>query len=344
MNNQLAQLISDYQAAVNFSILQMSKSGIEIPSSNTEWLELNIPAHGELKDGIRYFKHGFGCCIYLPEGEVDFDFGEKGEIDGIDEWRLWNFSQKRSKSYGFDTMQALAKCIFNAFENGTLVAQTPTFCHVVDSVKLLGSKVAATLTTGCGLPHWNHDSIQMLSSQCFASADLMLEHYRSIDALWTKNGELNSSNSLKLRVYLLSWLGYLNTTIEGFENINIWLLLKHKRPTKFQELTTKCGEIGKLVKRHANDLRRLRNDTFHLRNDNDAITRFFSDDGERLEWAKELHAAFDSFFSEYRSLAETYYIINGRYGESQIRQEGKRRKKKRMEKAATKLKAETIAQ
>ena len=121
------------------------------------------------------------------------------------------------------------------------------------------------------------------------------------------------------------------------------LLLQNKRPASFLELIVKCDELGKLEKRHADDLRVLRNNIFHLRTDNEAIRQFFSDDGKQVEWARELHAAFASFFSDYRVHAEVHYLCSGRFGESQIRQESMERRKKKAEKATAKLPAAKVA-
>lgn len=334
MEKRLAQLISDYQAAVGYAIYEMSASGIEIPPSNIEWLELDIPSKGELKSGIEYFKHGFGCQVNLPEGAVDFDFGKNGQIDGFDEWRLWKFCQSRLKAYGFETRQEISNCIRHSLARGELFPSFYNLYYVVDSVKLLGQEASRILMVGCALPHRAHDSVQMLSSQCFESANLMFEHYEKIEILWKNKGRLSSANRLKFRVYVLSWLGYLNTTIEGFRDVNMWLLLKNKRPLSFLELIVKCGEIGNLANRYADDLRTLRNNTFHLRADDDAIKHFFSDDGERMEWARELHAAFASFFSGYAVLVEEHYFHSGRFGEIQMRQESKERRKKKAEEVA----------
>ena len=153
MDKQLAQLISDYQLAVGAAVLLMSNSGIEIPSSSSGWLDLDIPAHGELNSGIRYYKHGYGCKVYLSEGAVDFDFGRQGQIDGFDEWRLWNFCQSRPKTCAFDTQQALYDCVQHALEEKKLVASSHSLYYVVDSVKPLGEEAARILTAGCALPH-----------------------------------------------------------------------------------------------------------------------------------------------------------------------------------------------
>lgn len=328
MDEQLVQLISDYQRAVSTAVLLMSESGIESPSNIKDLLHLDIPAHGELNGGIRYFKHGFGYRVHLPEGKVEFDFGEHGEIDGFDEWRLWQFCQQHPSAYAFDTQQSLSVFIKHALEKKQLVASAHNLYYVADSIKLLGDKVANILKEGCALPHKTRDSVLTLASQCFESADLMLRHYEEINQLLEKEKKLNNANGIKFRVYLLSWLGYLHTTADGFKSLNMRLLLQKKRPAGFLELVAKCNELGKLEKRHANELRELRNNIFHLRTNDKAISHFFSEEGKRIEWARGLHAAFSSFFSDYRIIAEVHYLCSGRLGESQIRQESMNRRKK----------------
>lgn len=167
-----------------------------------------------------------------------------------------------------------------------------------------------------------------LYAQCFLSADLMRNHYQKIDSQWTRDGHLSQNNRIKFRVYLSSWLGYLYATCEGFKTLELWLLLKKKRPDDFRELLPKCGQLVKLKNRHEDDLRVLRHSIFHLRDDNKAIDRFFTDDGERLTWADELHNAIDAFFSNYRVRCEVHYLTHDRFTESQIRNESARRRKK----------------
>lgn len=343
MEKQLAQLISDFQAAVGAAVLLMSESGIQTPFGVEDWVDLDIPSEGELNNGIGYWKHGHGCRVYLLEGEVDFDFGRWGEIDGFDEWRLWLFCQNRPNIYAFDNDKALAESVSRALKKGELVSAPYNVYYVVDSVKLLDEETTRILMAGGMLPHRTRDSVHALSTQCFESADLMLEHYQVIDRIRTKDKGLSSSNRLKFRVYLLSWLGYLHTTAEGFKDLRMRLLLQNRRPASFLELIAECDGIGRLEKRHADDLRKLRNDIFHLSADDDAIGKFFSGDGERLEWARELHAAFKSFFSSYRVLSEMHFFLSGRLGESQIRIESAQRRRKKAQKAAAKLAAPPAA-
>lgn len=43
-----------------------------------------------LVDGSTYFKHGIGCRVFTTWGEVNFNFGWNGEIDGFDPGFLWD--------------------------------------------------------------------------------------------------------------------------------------------------------------------------------------------------------------------------------------------------------------
>ncbi|WP_018607170.1 DUF6896 domain-containing protein [Uliginosibacterium gangwonense] len=336
MDERLAQLISDYQRAVGTAVLLMSESGFKIPSNIDDFLNLDIPAQGELNGGITYIKHGYGCWVNLPEGEVDFDLGPLCEIDGFDEWRLWNFCSERLNKYAFDTQQVLADCIRDALNEKTLAASSHDLYYVVDSVNKLGQEASRILTAGCALPHWTRDCVLTLYSQCFCSADLMLELHDAILRRLIKDQKLSQTNKMKFRVYLHSWIGYLHSTVKGFEVVGMRNLLQNKRPSSFLKLISMSDKLGKLKKLHCNDLRDLRNEVFHLRTSEETFRRFFDDDGKRMEWARELHAAFAAFFSDYRVLAEEHYLLNGRSGESQIWQAGERRRKQKADKAEMK--------
>ena len=113
MDQGLVRLISDYQASVSAAVELMRKSGIERPLTSTDWAVNGIPQRGELVGGVSYFKHGFGCAVELPTGKIDFDFGDAGQIDGFDAWRLARFAENRLPDYGFESETALRDC-FNA--------------------------------------------------------------------------------------------------------------------------------------------------------------------------------------------------------------------------------------
>lgn len=133
MNNNLARLISDYQASVRMAVQLMQKSGIRLPATNTDWTATDVPQRGELQGGITYFKHGYGCAVKLPAGTVDFDFGERGEIDGFDAWRLIGFAGSRLSEYGFASEALLNECFKAEVAAGSLVYSGYILHYIADA-------------------------------------------------------------------------------------------------------------------------------------------------------------------------------------------------------------------
>lgn len=88
MDRQLFTLIRNYIDAVAHATALLKASGISLPTSNDDWAATPIGPRGELGGGVRYQKHGYGCDVQGIDWSVDFDFGENGQIDAFDEWRL----------------------------------------------------------------------------------------------------------------------------------------------------------------------------------------------------------------------------------------------------------------
>jgi hypothetical protein len=107
MDTRLRTLIDDYLASVATAVRLLVESGFRSPSSNDDWACNGAVQVGELKGGVKYFKHGYGCMVALPGGAVDFDFGEKGEITGFDAWRLASFAEGKLDQYGFASEENL---------------------------------------------------------------------------------------------------------------------------------------------------------------------------------------------------------------------------------------------
>ena len=120
MNQKLKSLIESYLSAVNEAIELLVASGMALPKSNTEWATSGINQRGELKNGIKYFKHGYGCAVHLSSGAVDFDFGPNGEYNGFDEWRLWGFLQNSQLPKFFKSESELKQEFRHAIESGEL--------------------------------------------------------------------------------------------------------------------------------------------------------------------------------------------------------------------------------
>jgi hypothetical protein len=100
LDPRLSQLISDYQARIADALLLLKESGVTLPTSNTEWVGIDVPENVKGAE-IRFHKHGFGCAVITPRWSVDFDFGDKGQIDGFDLDRLKWFALKRLSEYDF---------------------------------------------------------------------------------------------------------------------------------------------------------------------------------------------------------------------------------------------------
>lgn len=102
MIERLIQLIHEYQSRVQEAVeLFECYKGLKQPQHPLEWQSSSIPQSGYLdpSEQIAYFLHGYGCCVRLPTGTVDWDFGQEGQIDGFDVWRLYEFVQRGTQNF-----------------------------------------------------------------------------------------------------------------------------------------------------------------------------------------------------------------------------------------------------
>lgn len=99
MNLVLADMIERFRAAqdlgVEFVLQALGPAfGVRLPSSNVDWVvmceELGLYKIRQCR-GISVHAHGFGIELAFDGLTIDFDWGESGEPDGFDAWRLWNF-------------------------------------------------------------------------------------------------------------------------------------------------------------------------------------------------------------------------------------------------------------
>lgn len=314
MNNELSCLINDYQKSIKSAVVIMQRSGIQMPFSRVSWVKMDIPLCGELDGGITYSKHGAGCEVNLAEGRVDFDFGEQGEIGGLDVWKLLQFSKGRLLDYGFENEAEVERCFEDAIEKGSLIYSGCCLYYVANAPRILATDVDCQLPDDM-LPSRDKDPILTLYAHYFLAADLMRKNYEKIDRQVKRAGKLSRNSEINVRIYLSSWLGFLAVTCEGFKDLKVRLLLKSERPEDFAELSSIADSIGRLMNVHADALRKYRNKVFHLRENSEEIRSFFAKDAERLPWARELHTAIAEFFSQYRVLCEMHYILHGRKSE-----------------------------
>lgn len=177
------------------------------------------------------------------------------------------------------------------------------------------------------LPHKDNDKILTLHSHYFYYSDLMFVNYNKIDRKIKEKRKLSINNEIERSIYFLSWLGFLAVTCEGFKKLKIRLVISKERPESFEEIIETVDFLNKYININYDELRKLRNSVFHLRDSTNDIKKFFSHH-DKLYWAISLHQKFKSFFSEYRILCEVEYLTSNRLEESDIRRHNLGKKKK----------------
>jgi hypothetical protein len=99
MNPVLAEMIGQFRSAQDRGVAVISEVlgpalGVRLPGSNLEWViicgDCGLSKRLEV-NGIGVYAHGYGIELILDDVTIDFDWGDSGEPDGFDAWRLWNF-------------------------------------------------------------------------------------------------------------------------------------------------------------------------------------------------------------------------------------------------------------
>lgn len=178
------------------------------------------------------------------------------------------------------------------------------------------------------LPHRDSDPVLTLNSHYFEIASFMFENLQKLARKRRTLGKLSQKDEREGYYYGRSWLGFLYVSVEGFLEMKMTQLLRSERPEEFSQALHRAGEIEALADIHRESLRRLRNGTFHFQKEKEKTLQFFRE-AERFEWAKQLQAALDSFFSAYRVACEVIYFREDRMNESVIRAQNMRKKRTR---------------
>jgi hypothetical protein len=93
MLERFVELVREYQMRLKEAVSLFQKhKDLEKPEY---WRLVGLPQSGfiDAEGKIKYFFHGKGCRVQLLSGEIDWDFGHDGRIDGFGGWFLWKFAK-----------------------------------------------------------------------------------------------------------------------------------------------------------------------------------------------------------------------------------------------------------
>jgi hypothetical protein len=111
VNPALDDLIDRFRAAQDVGVETLKKWGIPRPPSNRAWpfiwVEHKLLSRTEI-DGIGVYAHGYGIELTIGGLVIDFDWGDNGEPDGFDVWRLYVFTLNNggSPSVSYELVQS----------------------------------------------------------------------------------------------------------------------------------------------------------------------------------------------------------------------------------------------
>jgi Domain of unknown function (DUF6896) len=129
MRLDLEEMIRQFRAAqgrgvaVVASVLR-NELGVRLPKSNREWVsicaECGLLWSPQEVGGIQVYAHGYGIELMVDGLNIDFDWGDAGEPDGFDAWRLWNFYQVNGLPLPCESYVQLSSWLEEAAEHGEL--------------------------------------------------------------------------------------------------------------------------------------------------------------------------------------------------------------------------------
>jgi hypothetical protein len=96
MNQTIDLLIDRFRKAQDIGVKTLTDQ-LEIPRpiSNRHWwryCQENDLYSIDNQNGVGIYAHGYGIALTIGKLRIDFDWGDNGEADGFDGWRLYNFA------------------------------------------------------------------------------------------------------------------------------------------------------------------------------------------------------------------------------------------------------------
>jgi Domain of unknown function (DUF6896) len=129
MDSTLATMIERFRAAQDRAVALLANElakplRIRLPKSNRDWVTICAES-GLYKvrrfNGVEIYAHGYGVELVTDGINIDFDWGDNGEADGFDGWRLWNFCRMNDLPRPCDSSSQIKSWLVQAVECNELL-------------------------------------------------------------------------------------------------------------------------------------------------------------------------------------------------------------------------------
>ncbi len=128
MHPAFLNLIEKFRAAQDRAVAFIAGTlrealGVRLPTSQGDWVAIcgETGLHGVRRvNGVQVYCHGYGIELTFPDLAIDFDWGDSGDPDGFDVWRLHFFTRCNSKLVPFAAYAELERWIAAALAAGEL--------------------------------------------------------------------------------------------------------------------------------------------------------------------------------------------------------------------------------
>lgn len=125
MDIELKKLIKEFNATQEKAVNVLeSELSCPRPKSTNDYIDrcVEIILESEsVSNKYRIYPHGYGMSIVINGVFIDFDFGEDGEIDGFDPYRLFSFALNNNFNTALDTIEKIQSAVDTAVSEGSIL-------------------------------------------------------------------------------------------------------------------------------------------------------------------------------------------------------------------------------
>ena len=132
MHAVLDTLVDRFRKAQDIGVRTLTQRlSIPRPATNRKWVDYCIENKNKLREtrersGVSIRIHGYGVELKVDGLTIDFDWGDNGEPDGFDAWRLWNFRLDNCTEIEC-TYEDVEAWLATAYNDGELLKDTKLY-------------------------------------------------------------------------------------------------------------------------------------------------------------------------------------------------------------------------